>query len=440
MKNKLLLVFVISLLILSIHFFILKVNYTNFLITGDNAVFSTTTTLNCNPILANRTQFTATIDSIRYPSTIPLYHNVSLNFTCLNSNPKIKTILLWTNIYAEPFDTPVYGIGHQFKKNHCPVTNCEFTDNKAHLSRSQLVLFHIRNKIYTMPERAFATQRFVHMIYEPPIHCHLCDKFDDSVFNFSATHTPESDYSSIYWTNSGLYWAVNASFNTSTDRSLNKKNATAAALISNCDYQYTDRLKYIKELNRTFNVDVYGNCGDYKCPANIADCKAFIASQFKFYLSFENSACNGYITEKFFDWLNYDIVPVVLGLGNYSYYIPKSAYINALNFKSPRELGAYLSYLDRNATAYNEFFKWKRFISTEYFTERKLMGFLCEMCIQLHLEEAVGHVKEGRLTDLKRRFGLFENCGVGEVSANGSYSVGNVTSNIYSYFLGDRKR
>jgi hypothetical protein len=272
------------------------------------------------------------------------------------------------------------------------------------------------------------------MIYEPPVHCHLCDKFDDSTFNYSATHSIESDYSSIYWTNSGLIWELDESFDENLDRTVNK-TSPVAALISNCQFEITDRLNYIKELNKTIAVKVFGGCGE-KC-ANSSSCKSDIARSFKFYLSFENSACNGYITEKFFEWFNFDIVPVVLGLGNYSFYAPKSGYINALDFKSPKELGEYLTYLDSNISAYNEFFKWKKYIKTEYFHERRLMGFLCEMCIQLQMEDILGYVEQKRLTDLKSKFGMTENCRKGEMHANGSYSLRNLTNPIYSYFLGD---
>ena len=34
---------------------------------------------------------------------------------------------------------------------------------------------------------------------------------------------------------------------------------------------------------------------------------------YKFYFAFENSLCDDYITEKFFNMLKHNIVPVVLG-------------------------------------------------------------------------------------------------------------------------------
>ena len=37
-----------------------------------------------------------------------------------------------------------------------------------------------------------------------------------------------------------------------------------------------------------------------------------------------------------------------------------SSYINVLDFKSVKQLAEYLHYLNRNDTAYNEYFKWRQ--------------------------------------------------------------------------------
>ena len=65
-------------------------------------------------------------------------------------------------------------------------------------------------------------------------------------------------------------------------------------------------------------------------------------------------------------------------------------FINALDFASPKHLADYLLYLDKNLTAYNSYFKWKKHVS---FRSQVTFAPLCDMCIQLQLETFYGLIK-----------------------------------------------
>ena len=59
-----------------------------------------------------------------------------------------------------------------------------------------------------------------------------------------------------------------------------------------------------------------------------------------------------------------------------------------MDFKSPKHLADYLIYLDKNKTAYNNYFKWKKHVSFHNI----LTGFnsICSMCVKLQLESYFG--------------------------------------------------
>ena len=200
---------------------------------------------------------------------------------------------------------------------------------------------------------------------------------------------------------------------------ISKKKGFAAAMISNCDAQ-SARGALIRKLKQFVQLDVFGKCGTRRCSGEKEiDCRANIASHYKFYLAFENSLCKEYVTEKFFRTLNYDIVPVVLGLGDYSKYVPKSGYINVLDYKSPKELADYLIYLDKNPSEYNKYFAWRKHISyhrerwssTHFPSAKHTTTFhsFCEMCIKLNMETHFG-VHDGRVNRLEELNDVEANC------------------------------
>ena len=66
-------------------------------------------------------------------------------------------------------------------------------------------------------------------------------------------------------------------------------------------YFRNGRLQYAQELSRYIGVDIYGACGPLKCSRmKEASCFKILERKYKFYLAFENSNCQDYITEKFF--------------------------------------------------------------------------------------------------------------------------------------------
>ena len=156
-------------------------------------------------------------------------------------------------------------------------------------------------------------------------------------------------------------------------------------MASNCRAR-SGRDRYVKELRKYIDVDVYGKCGTFKCGDNRdrqSNCYSQLQKNYKFYLSFENAECKDYVTEKLANILPLDLIPIVLGGTNYSRDSPPHSVINVYDFRSPRQLAAYITQLDSNMEKYLEYFKWKleyKVLSGEMATPKSY----CKLCEILH--------------------------------------------------------
>ncbi len=77
--------------------------------------------------------------------------------------------------------------------------------------------------------------------------------------------------------------------------------------------------------------------------------------------------------------------------------IPKSGFIHVKDYKTPKDLAEYLLYLDKNTTAYNSYFKWKKHV--QFLQVKSHFSPICDMCIKLHLDSYFG-IKKQLLYDL----------------------------------------
>jgi hypothetical protein len=133
-----------------------------------------------------------------------------------------------------------------------------------------------------------------------------------------------------------------------------RKNKSAAWAVSHCR-TYSEREKYTRLLNKYVNVDIFGKCG-LKPPMNL---KEYINNNYKFYLGFENSLCDEYMTEKFFNYYKMDIITIVRGRGDYNKYLPKGSFINTADFSSVKALAKFLHKLGSNEEEYINYLKIK---------------------------------------------------------------------------------
>ena len=140
--------------------------------------------------------------------------------------------------------------------------------------------------------------------------------------------------------------------------------------VSNCD-SHSGREEYVNELRSQpgIHVDIYGRCSSVfhshivplQCQKGIPDCMKPIFSNYRFYLAFENSKCDTYITEKYWvNGLNGQAVPIVLGADRKQYQriaIPNS-YIHVDDYPTVKELAIELHRLNKNDSEYVKYLQW----------------------------------------------------------------------------------
>lgn len=161
------------------------------------------------------------------------------------------------------------------------------------------------------------------------------------------------------------------------------KTKKVAWFVSNC-FTINKRSEFAKKLSEFIEVDIYGLCGDLSCSKISKDCFDFLQHDYKFYLSFENSNCKDYITEKFFvNALQNNVIPVVMGasIEDYRKHAPEKSFIHVDEFETIEHLAMYLKLLDNDNILYNSYFKWKEtgeFINAYYW---------CRVCAMLHVPD-----------------------------------------------------
>lgn len=160
------------------------------------------------------------------------------------------------------------------------------------------------------------------------------------------------------------------------------KTKGAFSYVSNCLSAGYSRLHLMKQLREYIDIDIYGGCTHNRpCSRGDWKCEARLHSQYHFYLSFENSLCTDYITEKFWKVLSTDgyYIPVAVGgltTDEYTNVAPPNSFLHLYNFSSVAELGGYMRKLMNNPQAFNKYNKWRDSYGIEMMGNIKL----CKLC------------------------------------------------------------
>lgn len=297
-----------------------------------------------------------------------------------------KYILDWTTFFGTPMTTE-----NGWLKD-CPDFNCQMISQKSMLNRSHAVSFHMRNMDWNnLPLIRLPDQYYVFYLMESPIHSNVDSARADGFFNLTISYRLDSDFFSPY----GDFRPISTDTDTKIIEVmdhladlLQNKTKKVAWFVSNCATN-SKRELLVSELQKHIKVDIFGACGSKHCPKTMS-CNDMLKYDYKFYLSFENSICKDYVTEKLFDRINNYVVPIVLNRSYYEERLPPYSVISVSDFSNMQELVRYLNYLDKNMTAYAEYFKWRYefVVNREYggCATPKKCGF-CGLCAFLHRKQ-----------------------------------------------------
>lgn len=265
-----------------------------------------------------------------------ILHYVQLNHEKV---PGLIYILPWTDILREPF---VLWSTEQKSLilNNCSFTNCYIVKDRNYFQDAldyDVILFTpIGLDDSDLPVARSDNQLYVFTCVEPAAYLQL-DKKWNFFFNYSWTYRLDSDliYPFFFTTNRrgqrigpriDAHWRDTNGMRPTGEKvieQLKNKTTAAAWFLTRC-IAMNSRTAYgqgLREALKKFNltIDIYGPCGNLNCPKYQSSyCLSLVKSNYYFYLAFENSNCEDYVTEKLMTALGQYAVPVVLGGANYS--------------------------------------------------------------------------------------------------------------------------
>ncbi|NXT53128.1 FUT6 fucosyltransferase, partial [Pluvianellus socialis] len=258
------------------------------------------------------------------------------------------TILLWT-----------WPFGQRFSFLNCSelynTQNCHFTVNRSWSQKADAVVVHHRDVCWNTKQLSQLprppSQRWIWFNLESPSHSPNLGSMNN-LFNLTMSYRKDSDIFSPY----GELHLLDQP----QPLSIPPKTKLVAWAVSNWRAD-SYRVKYYQELKKHITVDIYGQ---HHLPLP-RDKLISTVSQYSFYLAFENSQHEDYITEKL--WSNAfksGAVPVVLGppRKNYERFLPPDSFIHVDDFASAGDLAQYLRELSNDTERYQRYFQWRKWL------------------------------------------------------------------------------
>lgn len=261
-----------------------------------------------------------------------------------STKPPMKYILLWTSPKKSPF--VYFGEGNQiFVNKSCHWTNCYVTSDRNFLgayTEFEVIAFNgpqLPMMIYNRdwPKERHAHQKYVFVNVESAANYAIRSIVFNGYFNWTWTYKLNSD---AYWgyfvirdaedkvvgPKTNMSWIMPWNMDPIDKDYFNKlkSKSRAAAWMCSSKESSSRRELFVQKLQHRLRkyklkVDIFGQCGDHSCPKEMMSrCQKTIQKRYHFYLAFENSFSEDYVTEKVLHALNHDTIPIVYGGADYS--------------------------------------------------------------------------------------------------------------------------
>ncbi|CAJ0602163.1 unnamed protein product [Cylicocyclus nassatus] len=302
----------------------------------------------------------------------------------------IPLIVAWTDYFSKPLKNVLLPT-----LANCD-SRCEFVDRKEHLiTKRNAAAYILHGRDMDLDDLPRQSSKHLNILFllESPYHTgSQIYRVPRNYFNATITYRQDSRYFHPYGqfqprTQSDPVGSVITAQQVS-DAIIHKKKGSLI-FISNC-HSPSKREKLIIELGKVTDVTVRGKCEDalsintntksIYCKTDCSDDE--LINTHRFYIAFENSDCNDYITEKFYSRISQLLVPIVLKRRIYEAAgIPEHSYIAVDDFEDITELGNHLNFLLRNDTAYLRYFEWtKHFRKPDAYVGHAL----CTLCEDIY--------------------------------------------------------
>ncbi|XP_069106179.1 glycoprotein 3-alpha-L-fucosyltransferase A-like [Argopecten irradians] len=269
-------------------------------------------------------------------------------------NKTTKKVLAWTTFFLGSWADNIAEFMNKSKHR------CSVTTNRSELASADAIIFHYLDLWLWEKVPGYRRPDQVWIMYnaEAPPHLHYTGINWKNAFNWTMTYRRDSTVHGPY----GAFVPLTPKEKTEAALKFRGKDFSkgktkmVAAVISDCPDD-AQRYRHMRELEKYVDIDYFGKCGNKICPRT-PNAICYNAT-YKFRIAFENANCKDYVTEKFWNSLSRNAIPIVNWKRDQVIEAPPKAFINVYDFTSAKELGEYLNLLNNNDTLYNEYFSWK---------------------------------------------------------------------------------